>query len=68
MYNMDELRAKKLLTRDEAAFYIGVCKATLQKIIYEDDFPALVRIGHSRGRVFINREKLDEWIDTKTGK
>lgn len=67
MLSIEEMKGKKLLTRDEAAAYIGVCKATLHKIIYDEGFPALVRIGNGRGRVFINREKLDEWIDEKTG-
>lgn len=67
MYSMEELKGRKLLTRDEAAFYIGICKASLNKIIHDPDFPALVRIGHGRGRVFVNREKLDKWLDEKTG-
>lgn len=68
MHNMEELKDRKLLTRDEAAFYIGICKASLNKIIHGRDFPALVRIGSGRGRVFINREKLDQWIDENTGR
>lgn len=67
MISVDELKNKKLLTRDEAAAYLGICKASLDKIIHKPEFPALVRIGYNRGRVFINREKLDEWIDEKTG-
>ncbi|MDL2319375.1 helix-turn-helix domain-containing protein [Eubacteriales bacterium OttesenSCG-928-A19] len=67
MYTHDELKAKKLLTREEAAFYLGICKASLDKIMRDPEFPALVRIGYSRGRVFVNRDKLDEWIDSKTG-
>lgn len=65
---MQELKHKKLLTRDEAADYLGICKASLDKIIHKPDFPALVRIGQGRGRVFINRERLDTWIDENTGR
>lgn len=64
MYSMDELTSKKLLTREEAAFYLGVCLASLNKVIHKPDFPALVRIGVRR--VLINREKLDEWITKNT--
>lgn len=56
--------ARKLLTREEAAAYMGVCKVTLDKTISNPDFPAVVRIGR---RVFIHREKLDQWIDEKAG-
>ena len=63
-YNINELRQRKLLMKPEAAFYIGVSLTTLEKIIKTSaDFPALTRIGIGRGRVFVNREKLDEWID-----
>lgn len=64
-FDIDALNKKKLLTRHEAAFYIGVCPATMHTIIHNDDFPALARIG---GRVFVNRMVLDQWIDEQTGK
>jgi excisionase family DNA binding protein len=67
LYDIKELSSKKLLTVDEAASYVGICKTSMRNLIYEDRFPALVRIGHKRGRIFINREKLDKWIDSKTG-
>ena len=67
MYSMEDLKTRKLLTRSEAAFYIGISVTSLNKIIHGRDFPALVRIGNGRGRVFVNREKLDEWLDEKTG-
>ena len=68
-YNVGDLRTRKLLSRDEAAAYIGVSLATFQKYMSESGFPAAVRLGpeHGRGRVFINRERLDEWIDSRTG-
>lgn len=66
MYNMEELKKQKLLTREEAAFYLGICLASLNKVIHAPDFPALVRIGARR--VFINRERLDAWIDENTGR
>jgi len=66
IYSMDELKKKKVLSKDEAAFYIGICTKTLTALIKEDGFPVL-RIGRNRGRVFINREKLDTWIDENTG-
>lgn len=65
MYNMDDLKKKRLLTKDEAAFYIGINVRTLTEIAKRENFP-VVRIGCGRGRVFINREKLDEWIDART--
>lgn len=66
MFEMNELKKKVLLSRKEAAFYIGVSPATMHTIMHSDGFPALVRIG--RQRVFVNREKLDQWIDERTGK
>lgn len=66
--NIDGLKSKKLLTRYEAAAYIGISINSLQNLIHSKDFPALVRIGQGRGRVFVNRERLDEWIDENTGK
>ena len=65
---MEATRCNKLLTRDEAAAYLGVSKVTLDKITRERGFPALVRIGIGRGRVYFNRERLDEWIDKRTGR
>lgn len=64
---MAQLREKKMLTKAEAAFYIGVCVKTLNSIIEKQDFYPLARIGFGRGRVFINREKLDQWIDEQDG-
>ena len=66
--DLEKLKSKKLLTRDEAAAYIGISINSLQSLIHNKNFTALVRIGHGRGRVFVNREKLDEWIDSQTGK
>lgn len=56
-------RTPKLMTRSEAAAYLGVSLASLAEIQREPGFP-LVRIGPRR--VFIHREKLDEWIDART--
>ena len=61
------LKGRKLLTKPEAAFYIGISLASFAKVIKKPDFSALVRIGDGRGRVLVNRERLDEWIDAKTG-
>lgn len=63
---IDELKKKRLLTRQETADYLGISLAGLNKVIYSADFPAVVRIGARR--VFINRDALDKWIDEKTGK
>lgn len=63
-YDMNELRKKKLLTRPEAAFYVGLGKTTVDKIIRHPDCQALVRIGIGRGRVFVNRERLDAYLDS----
>lgn len=68
MYSIDELNKKKLLTKEEAAFYIGICHKTLCRMIADGDIPAVVRIGYGRGRVFVNRDKLNEWIDNKTSR
>ena len=61
------LKTKKLLTKVEATFYIGISMPALDATIKRSDFPALVRVGFGRGRVFINREKLDQWIDEQDG-
>lgn len=68
MEEMRSSRCGKLLTRDEAAAYLGVSLVTLDKIKTSRGFPALVRIGIGRGRVYINKDKLDEWIDEQTGR
>lgn len=62
---MENQKSLNLLTKQEAADYIGVSVATLSNIMREPGFP-IVRIGARR--VFINREKLDKWIDEKTEK
>lgn len=63
-----QLAGRKLLTRPEAAAYIGISEVTLHYVIHDPHFPALVRVGNGRGRVFIHREKLDQWLDEKAGK
>lgn len=64
---METLKVKKMLTKNETAFYIGICLKTLNKIIDTGDFYPVTRIGFGRGRVFVNREKLDKWIDEQDG-
>ena len=64
---LEQLHYRKLLTKDEAAAYIGIHKKTLTNIMNGSDFYPLVRVGHNRGRVFVNREKLDQWIDEQDG-
>ena len=49
-----------ILSRREAAQYLGVCKATLDKL----DLPK-TRIRH---RVMFKREVLNKWIDDHTDK
>lgn len=66
-YDMGLLKNKKMLTKNEATFYMGVSIVTLTKIMNSGDFYPLVRIGHGRGRVFVNREKLDQWLDEQDG-
>ena len=63
-----ELAKKRLLTKQETCFYISISLQTLNRLIKHADFPAVVRIGIGRGRVFINREKLDQWIDEQAVK
>lgn len=67
MLSKEEIQQKKLLTKDEAAAYIGIHKKTLTNIMNAGDFYPLIRIGHNRGRIFINREKLDQWLDEQDG-
>lgn len=67
MYDIADLSKRRLLTKPEAAAYIGISIKTLTEIMKKGGFP-VVRIGNGRGRVFINREKLDEWIDKNTGR
>ncbi len=50
----------EILSRREAAQYLGVCKATLDKL----DLPK-TRIRH---RVMFKREVLKKWIDEHTDK
>lgn len=64
---LEQLHFRKLLTKDEAAAYIGIHAKTLTSIMSNGDFYPLVRIGHNRGRVFVNREKLDQWINEQDG-
>lgn len=61
--NIAITRTPKLLTRQEAAAYLGVSLPTLAEIQREPGFP-IVRMGARR--VFVNREKLDKWIDERT--
>lgn len=56
-------RAPKLLTRQEAAAYLGISLPTLCDLMRQPDFP-VVRVGARR--VYVNREKLDLWIDART--
>ena|GEM_PF-1016238 len=67
MYDKKELKTRKVLIKDEAAFYIGIHRNTFTKIMNSDGFYPLVKIGHNGSRVFINREKLDQWIDEQNG-
>ncbi len=50
----------EILSRREAAQYLGVCKATLDKL----DLPK-TRIRH---RVMFKRDVLNKWIDEHTDK
>ena len=63
-YDIAVLRHQKMLTKPEAAFYMRLSAKTLDKIASKKDFYPLVRI---RGRVFVNREKLDQWLDEQDG-
>ena len=63
-YDMSQLQQLKMLTKGEAAFYMRTSERTLDTIARKKDFYPLIRI---RRRVFINREKLDQWIDEQDG-
>ena len=65
MNEANETRDKKLLSRKEAAAYIGVGLTNMHHIMKRPDFPPLTRIGNL---VFVKRELLDEWIDSQTEK
>jgi hypothetical protein len=53
--------ASEILSRREAAQYLGICKATLDRL---DDLPK-TRIRH---RVMFKRDVLNKWIDEHTDK
>jgi len=64
MFNLEELKAKKLLTRQEAAFYLGnISLPTLDREAQSPNFPHQIRFGR---RVFYSREELDRWIAEKS--
>ena len=63
----EEIKTKKLLTKNEAAAYLDVSTVTFTNIMNAPGFYPLIRIGHNRGKVFINREKLDKWLDEQDG-
>lgn len=66
-YVMAALKEKKMLTKKEACFYIGISVQTLNRLMAKTDFYPVSRIGIGRGRVFINREKLDQWLNEQNG-
>jgi predicted DNA-binding transcriptional regulator AlpA len=51
----------EVLSRREAAQYLGICRATLDQL---DDLPK-TRIRH---RVMFKRDELNKWIDKHTDK
>jgi len=54
--------AKEVMSREEAAAYIGICKTTLDRI---DDIPKI----QIRKRVLFKKEAIDKWLlsqQTKT--
>jgi len=65
MNNITELKDKKLLSRKEAAAYIGIGVTSMYHAMKRPDFPPITRIGNL---VFVKRELLDEWIDSQTRK
>ena len=58
------MQEKKLLTRPEMAFYAGLGKTAIDKIIRHPNCQVLVRTGIGRGRGFANRERLDAYLDS----
>lgn len=63
-FNLESLKQKKLLTREEAAFMIGISPSSMQKLMHEPEFPSFVKIGY---RAFVDRESLDHWLGQQTG-
>jgi len=54
--------AKEVMSREECAAYIGVCKTTLDRI---DDIPKI----QIRKRILFKKEAIDKWLlshQTKT--
>jgi len=56
----DDIVTSNILSRREAAEYLGVCKATLDRL----DVPK-TRIRH---RVMYKRDLLNKWLDDHTEK
>lgn len=53
------IRYKANLTIDEAVEYSGISRAGLLKMIYQNDCPFVLRLGHRR---LIKRRAFDEYI------
>ena len=62
-FDMKVLSQKKMLTRKEAAFYMGISCQTLNRIIKARGFYPLARIGFGQGCTRVNRDKLEQWLD-----
>jgi len=56
----DDIVTSNILSRKEAAEYLGICRATLDRL----DIPK-TRIRH---RVMFKRDVLNKWIDDHTEK
>jgi excisionase family DNA binding protein len=58
--------ARRLLTRDEAADYLGVSRGTLSRWAADRSGPAFVKLGSGiTGSVRYAIEALDEFIDSR---
>jgi excisionase family DNA binding protein len=61
-----DLAEKRLLTVRSASFYLDTSEGALRKMIERGTLPyrCVVRLG---ARVFLDRQRIDEWIDQAEG-
>lgn len=55
----------KLLTVKQLAAYLSVSEKTARRLLHEPNCPYSCRVGK---RLYANRNVLDKWIDSRTGK
>ncbi len=53
---------RRLLTLEEAAIYLGRKVSSLRELVYAREIP-VVQLG-DRSKIWIDIQRLDEWIDS----